>query len=507
MSKLLALDWDQHLLRLVIANRHTNRLTIDEIQTLPLAAAADDGGDADPEPPTAQRLIATLSDPRFRGAELLVTVRRADVELRLMNLPAVPVEELGDIVRMQAMNEFSELSDDWPIDYLLLDASSSQTTVLAAAISPRRMSEYRKTLERAELRPKMMVLRPTATAMLVDRLESSTRPDVEICLEDLGRELELSVLRHGKPILIRTVQAPRSDSFDRVTFLAQEVKRTSLAARNQLHGDDVQRVVMFGATDGPNSVLGQQLQDRLELPVRVLDPFTNVQIGRHVSVDELEHRGQFAAAIGLLIGAAEEPSVLIDFLNPRKYEPPASRRQMMLAAVAATLLLLLVGGGALYLKLRSLDSQARQLQTQIQKQRTLVEAAEKRIEEVASIDEWQRGDINWLSQLREISEAIPGPDKARFFRWQADVLSSGDGQLILEGVVDQQQTIGNIDRGLRSEQRRVRTEGGDFEDREPGYPWRFKQTITVQTSPPSSSPQPSAGRSPRSSRQLSGITN
>ena len=178
------------------------------------------------------------------------------------------------------MNEFSEalrrlayrLSARW-------SRLPNTTTVLAAAISPRRMAEYRQTLQRAELRPKVMVLRPTATALLVDALDAGNRSEVEICLEDLGRELELSVLRDGKPILIRTVQAPHSDSYDRVTFLSQEVKRTTLAARNQLHGDDVQRVVMFGATDDLSATLGEQLQQRLEMPVRVLDPFQIVQIG------------------------------------------------------------------------------------------------------------------------------------------------------------------------------------------------------------------------------------
>ncbi len=504
MAKLIAIDWDSHQLRIVLAQRHGATLTIEDMQIIPFSGAGP--RDHDPELPEEDRaaarrqLIEALSDAKFRGADVLATVRRADVELRLMALPAVPAAELPEIVRMQAMSEFSEFADDWPIDFVTVESTPQETTVLAAALSSTRMADYRRVLMQADARPKALVLRPTATAVLVDSLDSGSRPDVEICLEDLGRELELSVLRAGKPILIRTVQAPRSDSFDRVTFLAQEVKRTTLAARNQLHGDDVQRVVLFGPSVDGESPLGQKLQERLQLPVRVLDPFRDVQVGRGVSPQSLEQRGQFAAAIGLLVGKAGEDSALIDFLHPRQVERPKSPRRIAILAVSGILLITLVAAGGFFWKLRSMDAEARRLQARVQNQRRTVEAAETRIGEVAAIEQWQRGNVDWLTQLSEISAAIPGPDQARFLRWQATLLNDGNGQITLNGVVDQQQTIGAIDRALRGKQRRVRTAGGDYQDREPGLPWQFKQTITVETQPtPAVSPQrgpPTSFRSP-----------
>jgi Tfp pilus assembly PilM family ATPase len=483
MAKLLALDWDPHSLRLIIANRHASKVTVEAVQVASLSGAMDGDAPAADAADALRRLLELLADTRFRGAEVFVTARRADVELRLLTLPVVPAEELPDIVRWQSMNESSDISEDWPVDFLTLETTDEQTSVLSAAISPKRMAEYRQILARAELRPKALVLRPTATALLVSTLAGDQRADVEICLEDLGRELELSVLRHGKPILIRTVQAPRSEAYDRITFLAQEVKRTALAARNQLHGDNVLRVVMFGADNDSGGSVGERLQEQLKMPVMVLDPFQAVQLGRQSGPLDAGQRGQFAAAIGLLIGTGAEGAPLIDFLNPRKYEPPQSRRQMAIMGAVASLLLLLAGAGGFYLHLRSLDAQTRELQLRIQNRRRQVTTAEERLAEVAAVAQWQRGDINWLAQLRDVSANIPASDRAQFSRWQADVLSDGNGQLILEGLVDKQQTIGQIDGGLRSQQRRVRTEGGVFENRDSDYPWRFKQTITIQTPP------------------------
>jgi Tfp pilus assembly PilM family ATPase len=481
MAKLLALDWDSHVLRLIIANRHANRVTVEAVQVAPLSGAVDPDSSATDPAESLRRLTELLADSRFRGADVYVTVRRADVELRLLNLPVVPAEELPDIVRWQAMNESSDITEDWPVDFLPLETTAEQSTVLSAAISPKRMAEYRQVLERAELRPKALVLRPTATAMLVATLGDGERADVEICLEDLGRELELSVLRTGKPILIRTVQAPRSDSYDRVAFLAQEVKRTALAARNQLHGDNVLRVVVFGAGDEHGASLGERLQEQLKMPVKMIDPFGAVQLGRQVSTLDAEERGQFAAVIGLLVGSGEEQAPLIDFLNPRKYVPPTSRRRMAIAAGAAAFLLLLAGGGGFYWHLKSLDGQIRQLQLQMQNRRTQVAAAEERLQEATAVAQWQRGDINWLKQLHDVSAKIPEPEQAQFSRWQATVLSDGTGSLMLEGVADDQATIGKIDGQLRSDERRVRTQGGEKADSGSAHPWRFKQTITIQT--------------------------
>ncbi len=501
MPKLLALDWNPRQLRVVLANRQGNALTIEDLRSVPFPAAPSTP-DAETAEPTVGEVVSAqlrtiLSDTRYRGAEALVTVRRSDAELRLLTLPPVPAEELPEIVRLQALREFSEISEDWPLDYLPLQGTADQMTVLAAVISPRRMQDYQRAMTQAELKARSLVLRPTATSLLVGHLADETRPSVELCVDDLDGEIEISVLREGTPILIRTVQAPRSADDDRVLFLRQEIRRTLLSAQNQLHDDPVTRIVMFGRSDSTTQTWARQLSAQLEMPVIVLDPFAQVVLSRSVDLAVLEKPGQFAAAIGLLVGESTGTRQFIDFLNPRKVEPPKSRRKLIAAVAAGVAVTLLATFGGFYWHLRHLDAEIRQMQSQQQDQRKLVEAAEKRIAEVASIDEWQQSNIDWLSQLREISVNIPDARRARFLRLQADVLSNGDGQIILEGIVDNQSTISEIEQALRSQERRVRGSGAEFDEGIEGYPWRFKETVTIETAP---RPSPTAARPPRASR-------
>ena len=57
---------------------------------------------------------------------------------------------------------------------------------------------------------------------------------------------------------------------------------------------------------------------------------------------------------------------------------------------------------------------------------------------------------------------------------------------MLEGLVDEQSTIAQIERQLRGEddRRRVRGEGGTFEVQDEKYPWRFRETMTIVTADP-----------------------
>jgi hypothetical protein len=403
---------------------------------------------------------------------------------------------LPDIVRLQALREFSEVSEDWPLDYLPVHGTEEETIVLAAAISPRKLAAYESLLTAGDFKPRAFVLRPTATSTLVSQLDDTMRPKVELCVDDLDTECEMSVLREGSPILIRTVQVPRSETYDRATFLAQEIRRTIVAAHNQLSGEAVQRVVMFGVADDGTAEIGLQLQDRVKMPVRVLNPFALSSLQRKSLPTELQKPRQFAATIGLLVSQSISNPQLIDFRNPRKVTPPKSRKKAILTASTGIGAVVLAAIAMYLWHLAALDATARDLQRKLQAQTKLVEAAEQRIAEVTAIQQWARSDINWLEEMRDISTKMPAADRAKFSRWQADVLSNGDGQIILEGVVDDQGTIGLVDEALRSQRRRVQGAGGEFEGREPGYPWRFKQAVTIPTNV---QPSPSNSASPRTS--------
>jgi hypothetical protein len=196
--------------------------------------------------------------------------------------------------------------------------------------------------------------------------------------------------------------------------------------------------------------------------------------------------GRFAAALGMLLEHSQQQRPAIDFLHPRKVAPPKSRRRLFAAIGSGVGLVALCLLAAFWWYLNSLDDRIVTLQKDLQQLAPKVKTADQRISEAGAVREWTRGDINWLEQLRYVSEQLPPADQARVEEWRAVVTANGEGNLVLEGLVDEQSTIAQIERQLRGEddRRRVRGEGGTFEFQDEKYPWRFRETMTIVTADP-----------------------
>ncbi len=482
MPKFVALDWDDQQVRAVFANQQGGSLSVDGAVSIPLDQVEPE---AQLENLTAA-IRQAVGERRYRSADATVTIRRADVELRLLNLPPVPDEEVPDIVRFQAMQDFSEISEDWPIDYLQTSSSADEKTVLAAAVSTDRVQQFRDSISQSDLKPHSLVLRPCAAASLVQHQTDLPQEHVQLMVDEFGSALELTVLTDQTATFIRTVQQPSAGN--RLTYLAGEIRRTIIAAQNQLGGEQVQQVILFGSgTD--HLEFCKQLEARLELPVLSIDPFSGLQLGRELQREMPANPERFAAALGLLINQVDGQSAVLDFFNPRRVEPPKSKRPVIVGSGTAGLALLVLIAVICWWSLSSKDKAIVNLQIESQNQRVAVEAAQKRLDEYNAVRDWLRRDINWLNQLHEVSKELPEAKQAMIRDLTARVVSSGNGVLTLEGVVDQQGTIYQLERDLRDDTHRVIGDGSLFESQVPDYPWRFKETVIIETGDPKTKQQ------------------
>jgi len=112
-----------------------------------------------------------------------------------MSVPPVSDEELPDLVRFQALREFTHVNEDWLIDYLLLDEDPSQPrNALVAALAPELFQDIQKTCQIAKVQPERIVLRPCATASLANRCVPPKPDEIRLLVDLLGEEVDLSVL-------------------------------------------------------------------------------------------------------------------------------------------------------------------------------------------------------------------------------------------------------------------------------------------------------------------------
>ncbi len=117
----------------------------------------------------------------------------------------------------------------------------------------------------------------------------------------------------------------------------------------------------------------------------------------------------------------------------------------------------------------------RQRNTEIDK---LVEVANRQLRELEGLDEWFANSPNWLYELRELSRRLPGSDKMRLRRLQADITSSG-GRITLQGVVDRAETVAQLEEDLRDERHHVEGLERNLTGEDPRHPWYFVERIDV----------------------------
>ena len=142
MSRLVAIEWDAKEARVVIGRKRASGVAVDQALAIPLPPR-EEGSTAEPD--VGGVLARALAEQGVARSEALVAVGRASIELRFLSTPPVPEEELPEVVRFQAVRQFTTLGEDWPLDFVpLAPNADGGMNVLAAAIAPDLLEQIRK---------------------------------------------------------------------------------------------------------------------------------------------------------------------------------------------------------------------------------------------------------------------------------------------------------------------------------------------------------------------------
>ena len=493
MSRLVAIEWDAKEARVAVGRKRGAALVVERALAVPLPERPA-GSQAEPD--VGPVLAKALAEAGVGKSEALVAVGRANIELRFLSTPPVPTEELPDIVRFQAMRQFTTLADEWPLDFVpLAPNADGGMNVLAAAISPDLLAQIRKDCHAAGITISRLVLRPFAAAALLksELTDSKCRMIVDL----LSEEADLTVVIGPDVIFPRTVRLPSvTDTEVLGRTLLAEGRRTMIAAQNQLGGRKVDEVIIFG--DGEHhAVLKQLLEKELSRDVRLVDPLQKVEL-EDARAKRPEYPGAFAPLVGMMLEEAAGTPPVLDFLHPRKRPAPPDKKRAFLIAGAAIAAVLLLAFGYLQWSLWTLDSQI----TQLRAARTSAEKASKEsakpIKDAETLDAFAAGDVTWLDELSRLSQKLPPPEQVQIGELTAQMVpKTGGGQIKFLGYADTPQRIADIEDALRDEKHNVSGKGLTPDPEEEFLPWTFDETLVVL---------PSTGKMPALSKSSSAKT-
>ena len=444
MSYLLALEWDSREVRIVAAKRQSKSILLEHAFSIerPQTSSSESVAQEEEEQLLASKIAAALSARGISKAETLVSLGRANIELRLLSLPNAPSEELPSLVRFQAAQHFSNWSESWPLDFVPLGQSADGTiNVLAAVVTPNFIQQIDTITSQSGFKAEHIVLRPCAAASLVRRYSANLNR-VRLLVDLLAEEVDLTVLVDGEVALIRTVRLPgESYSQQQRQALLAEIRRTILAAQNQLSGKKVDLITLC---EEPEALTGlkEQIEEELMLEVEILNPFERMQCSPTLKENMPSHPGSLTPLVGMLLDEAEQSPHAIDFLDPRKKQEPVSRwRQYGVPSVLVASLLLIIAGCSVFFQLRSLDQQIQKLTHQRRDWERKIKRTVLPLKKKKEVDRWQAANINWLDKLHLLSEKAPSAEKFVVNQLQCILQNNQTGKILLDGNVDQRSTL------------------------------------------------------------------
>ena len=330
MPRFLAIEWDAREARVAVARTRGFAAVVEH-------AFAIDLGERDATQPVSEahigkKVAAALAASGVSRCETLVAVGRANIELRQLTLPNSPLEELPDLVRFQALRQFTTIGEDWPLDFVHVDTGEVENFgVLAATIAPEMVAQIEATCRAADLTPKRLVLRPFSAASLLRRRHRNASQPIRLMVDLLVEEADLTVLVDEYVVMVRTVRlASAEDTAALSRALLGEIRRTIASAQNQLKGRRVEKVILCG--DGRDqTLLKETIEGELSLAVELFDPFSMVELDAALQTARPLHAGRFTPLLGMLADEAQGAAHPIDFLPPRKRpEPPSKNRRYAL---------------------------------------------------------------------------------------------------------------------------------------------------------------------------------
>ena len=400
MVKKLAIDWDDSELRLVAAQCSGGSVKVSDAALVPI----QDGD-------VAATLKQAIESRGLENTDTLIAIGRGKAELRDLELPVVPDDELPDMVRFQAIRSFASAGDSATVDYLVTNRDSERITMLAAAVGPAGLREIESTAKAANLTTKRIALRPLAAAALYLAKNKSATGEI-VLIDLLAEDAEIVVARDRKVVFVRTVRLPSGSTGGPTggsKALVSELKRSLIACGSNQSPD---RVILWGR----ESVHGEHLahlKDATSGPVEIVDPFALVDVNKDVQPNLPEHVGRLAPLVGLLQNDDTGAHRLIDFLNPRKrveHEPNPLVRMLLIAAPITAALLI---GFFAYKKLSDLDAKIALLKNANAQQKPKIDKANEKVARTARVDEFLDGNVNWLSEIRRLAVNMPPSDKMK----------------------------------------------------------------------------------------------
>lgn len=423
----------------------------------------------------AQQLRGRLDEESIRCSQAALLLSRPDVEFFAGSMPPADEHELPALVESFVAQETDD-HEDRTIDFLITGGDHQTTTDFLAITCDRQLlNDSIRQFKEAGFRLRAVTYRGLGAVQLIHQVAHQKLPTT-IVITTSESSTEIAVLQQRQPVLFRTIQRGLTSGDTYATALAAEVQRT-LAFVGA--GDQDSALIYLIGSKSELSDVAEVLSETVSSSVTITGVLDRVD---DAAVAPFDDAASYAQLIGIA-AAIQQDRLPANFLSPRKPAPVAQpwRRYAAVGGLAAVAL-----GIVAYL---TLGERAEQL-AEIERRQATLDRLSQRVNRsvglkdiVDAVAAWQKTDITWLDELKDISDRFPQRSQSLVKKMTLSAAENGVGVIDVSVQVNSPEVITELESAIRDQRHSVTskrvTEVNDSDE----LTWSFETRIVFQPLP------------------------
>jgi Tfp pilus assembly protein PilO len=494
-NNLLAIDWDKNHVRLLEFSKDRAgavKIRHAVFESIPADVSVDDaenfGG-------FLKELIRTSG---IRASAAVFMVGRQRSFLHQLTIPASPETEVANLARFQLAQELPFAIEESTVDYVITARNDKQQVigVLAAAVQTEHIDFLKHLAKTAGVSIRRIGLRSYGN-FLAARNCGYLGDGLNLFVDLSLHELEIDILSAEGGILFSRSAGLGEDRAQATSLESDFLDQAFLQLKRTLYA----QIYLAGAPDArPKHILvagstgwEKDFLDRATAELKMTGQVFQIPAAESQHVT---HDAAFVSAYGMACAQARPRYELFDFLFPKKaVDPQAVKARQIRTGIAVAAAVLILAFVFTQAKVSQKADELARLASKNSKLKSELSEFEKFRTQVENIQKWDDSKVNWLDELKFLTEYLPPTDKAYLkHMFVSESPKSGyvaeisiEGQAVSRQVIDQMaQELSDTGRYEVTPGQQVTMSRGDK------YSENFKISLKVKKKK-SSSAQSSAG--------------
>ena len=473
-GRIAVVHWDREQIYFLVVSQKSKTVRVEDLGAIAYIEAGN----------PLLALAAHFKNRSISVQRLLVLLSRPELDLPTLNLPPAEDSELPSLIASEVEQQLGETDEPPIVDFHVVAHPKADKSVgnqvLVFALPANELSSLQKQVTAAGFRLAAICSRHLAPLGILRRQDISNET-LAVSVHLYAGEVELAVCRGSDPILLRTIRL----STDEPARVAEQIWMELQRCLTLLPEETAELKLgwfVFATSDAARLV-AKSLEDRGESSIHTIDPLVDWEVDEAPKNDaessDTERSGALTTSAANA-GAAWDfvnNALLVNLLAPKRAPKPKNPRARWAAigTCAASVL-----GIAVYVLLSDvwqLQIEIDTLQKELGNTKKVTAKYQEKSDQVLAVQAWLADQVDWLSELNELSSRLPDGQDATVRRLTASA-ATNSATIDLSLQVADQEFISQLESRIRSVKYGATSKQISQNQNSVEYPWQFETRVS-----------------------------